>query len=188
MDPNVWALVEAMTTAVIAAYGEAEGGMARAFNDPTDAYNATALLKVAADLGLGTGEAIDAVRDHLHRKCAEFKRDGEAAPRAIKWFGKSAAATLRSLAKARDQAAKASGGSGNGAARGETYRAGNGGDAHTVVHVQKTWERAVGDLTRRHMFAEARRVMAEAKANGDQAANALADSLMEAARGKRRAA
>ena len=193
MDPNVWAIVQAMTAAVIGAYGEDEGGMARAFNDPTDAYTAEALLKAAADLGLGTGEAIDAVHEHLRRKCVEFRRDNpeRSPPRALKWFSDSAVGALRSLAKARDKAARGFGGAngtGTGAARGGGYRTGDGGEPTARTVVQRAWEQAVGDLARRHRFAEARQIQAEAKANGDAAANALADRLMETALGKRRAA
>jgi uncharacterized protein YdaU (DUF1376 family) len=184
MDPNVWALIQSLTDAVVEAYGEEVGGWARKFNDATDEYHASALLKTAGELGLGTGEAIDRVREHLRRKCRDYAAEGHEAPTALKWLSKSAAGDLRSLAKARDKAAKGFGGSfGNGSGRN-----GNGGEpgAHTVV--QKAWEHAVSNLARKHRFAEVRQIEAEAKANGDAAANALADRLVEAALGKRRAA
>jgi len=191
MDPNAWAIVQALTDAVVEAYGPEVGGMARWTNSPTDEYEAARLLKLAEALGLGTGEAIDAVREHLRRKCRTRAAEGDSAPTGLNWLSLGAEGAIKSLAKARDKAARGFGGAngiGNGAARGGGYRTGDGGEPTARTVVQRAWEQAVGDLARRHRFAEARQIQAEAKANGDAAANALADRLMETALGKRRAA
>jgi uncharacterized protein YdaU (DUF1376 family) len=177
-DPNQWALVQAMTDAVVGAYGEEIGGYNRHMVPSTDRLDAAALLKTGTDLGLEVGEVVDEVRDHLARKCRARAADGLDCPVALSLFVRSAADALMRRAKRKAQADRGfvpegfdPKRSGNGR---PTFT--NGGDAPTSSALRQPWQETQKRLVGAKRIDAARQLSAAA-AQGNEAANRLAAEL-----------
>lgn len=178
MDASVFALIRALTDAVIDEWGPERGGYARQYPDATDQVVAGRFLEFGATLGLGNEQSVTVLQSHFRKKCSQFHAASGEPPTALKWFNQSAPTALRNFAKEANTAVPDH-------RNGTTNR--NGFPTQGSI-VRQPWENISNNFARSRKFAEAKRISAVAAAEGNDAANALAQQMEAAALGNRRAA
>lgn len=178
MDASVFALIRALTGAVIDEWGPERGGFARHYPDATDQVVAGRFLEFGATLGISNEQSVTVLQSHFRKKCAQFHAASGEPPTALKWFNKSALTALQNFAKEVNTAVPDH-------RNGTANR--NGHHAQSSL-VRQPWEDISGNFARNRKFAEAKRISAVAAAEGNDAANILARQMEAAALGNRRAA